>query len=33
MFIRGMKTEDAAVNDMRDLYDLRSLFCQWSPGI
>lgn len=28
-----MKTGDAAVNDMTDLYNLRSLICQCSPGI
>lgn len=33
MFITAMNTGDAAVNDKRDLYDLRSLFCQCSPGI
>lgn len=33
MSITGMKTVDVAVNDTRDLYDLRSLFCQCSPGI
>jgi len=28
-----MKTGDAAVNDVMDLYILRSLFCQRSPSI
>lgn len=29
----AMKTGDAAVNDVVDLYNLRSLFWKCSPGI
>lgn len=32
MFITGMKSGDAAVNATRNLYELRRLFCQCSPG-
>lgn len=33
IFITAMKTGNAAVNDMADLHNLRSLFSQCSPGI
>lgn len=33
LFITAMKTGDVAVNDVMDLYSLRSLFCQCLPGI
>lgn len=33
IFITAVKSGDAAVNDMTDSYNLRSLFCQCSPGL